>query len=73
MVFYASGLGPVDQPLRDGMNSLDTLRRTTTPLQVLIGGVAGDVQFSGLSPQFTGVYQVNVVVPAGVSAGAAGR
>lgn len=69
VVFYASGLGPVDQPPKDGANSLDTLRRTTSPLQMMIGGAAANVFFSGLSPQFTGVYQVNATTPMGGATG----
>jgi uncharacterized protein (TIGR03437 family) len=37
----------------------------------LFGGVAGTVLFSGLTPQFVGVNQLNVQVPAGVTAGSA--
>ena len=40
----------------------------TTPV-VLIGGVSAHVDFAGLSPQFPGVNQVNVVIPAGVAPG----
>ena len=69
LVFYASGLGPVDQTPADGANSLDTLRQTTTMPAVLIGSVPSQVAFSGLSPQFVGVYQLNVVVPIGPSPG----
>ena len=38
---------------------------------VTIGGVKAKVDFAGLSPQFTGVYQVNVFIPAGVTPGPA--
>jgi uncharacterized protein (TIGR03437 family) len=66
--FYASGLGPVDpSPPPDGAPSLDALRQTTNPLTVLVGGVSAQVAFSGLAPQFTGVYQVNIVVPTGAA------
>ena len=64
----ANGLGPLDSPAQTGNNSLDKLRQTTTPLTVLIGNVQSQIQFSGLSPSFVGVYQVNAVVPQ-VSAG----
>jgi uncharacterized protein (TIGR03437 family) len=72
LVFYASGLGAVDQPPPpDGAPSSDATRRTSAPLTVMMGGVPAVVNFAGLSPQFSGVYQVNVVVPAGVSSGSA--
>jgi len=69
LVFYASGLGAVDQPPADGAASLDALRSTTTMPTVLLGNVPSQVAFSGLSPQFVGVYQLNVVVPTGPSPG----
>jgi uncharacterized protein (TIGR03437 family) len=66
IIFYASGLGPVNpSPPANGAPSLDQLRQTANPLSVLVGGVPAQVPFSGLSPQFTGVYQVNVVIPPG--------
>jgi uncharacterized protein (TIGR03437 family) len=63
ITIYATGLGPVDSPLANGQNSLDRLRRTIVTPTVLIGGLTAAVDFSGLSPQFVGVNQLNVVVP----------
>jgi uncharacterized protein (TIGR03437 family) len=37
----------------------------------MMGGMPGVVNFAGLSPQFSGVYQVNVVVPPGLAPGSA--
>ena len=72
LVFYASGLGSVDQPPPpNGAPSSDVTRRTAAPLIVMMGGVRATVNFAGLSPQFSGVYQVNVVVPTGVASGSA--
>jgi uncharacterized protein (TIGR03437 family) len=68
LIIYATGLGAVDSPPADGQNSLDQLRTNVTPPQVMIGGVSAPVQFAGLSPQFVGVNQINVTVPA-VAAG----
>jgi uncharacterized protein (TIGR03437 family) len=66
--FYASGLGALDQaPPADGVNSIDATRRTAVPLTVKMGGVDAKVDFAGLAPQFTGVYQVNVFIPAGIA------
>jgi uncharacterized protein (TIGR03437 family) len=33
----------------------------------MIGGLSAQVTFSGLSPQYLGMYQVNIVVPPGVT------
>ena len=66
---YASGLGAVDIPIANGVISTDQLRRTTTQPIVLIGGVAVNPSFSGLSPYFVGVDQVNVQIPANAPKG----
>jgi len=71
LFFYASGLAPVAPPLADGAIPGNTNRLTTSTPTVIIDGAAGSVQFSGLSPQFAGVYQLNVVVPAGTTLGKA--
>jgi uncharacterized protein (TIGR03437 family) len=63
LVILADGLGPVDSSPADGQNSLDMLRRNVNMPVVLIGGVSAQVLFSGLSPQFVGVNQVNVIIP----------
>jgi len=64
LVVYATGLGAVmgTHP-PDGANTGGaTISNQVTP-QVLIGGVAANVIFAGLSPQFVGVNQLNLVVP----------
>ena len=63
ITIYATGTGPVDSPVSDGNNSLDKLRHNVVTPIVTIGGVTAEVQFSGLSPQFVGVNQLNVTVP----------
>jgi uncharacterized protein (TIGR03437 family) len=64
IIILATGLGPVTPSINSGANSVDTLRTTVTTPTVMIGGVSATPAFSGLSPQFVGVNQVNVVVPA---------
>ena len=71
ITFYAMGLGTVNPPPFDGANSSDATRQTTSVPTVQIGGVMAQVSFSGLSPQFVGIYQLNVVVPGGVATGSA--
>jgi uncharacterized protein (TIGR03437 family) len=63
LTVYATGLGAVNPPIQSGTNSLDQLRFTVVMPTVLIGNVQAPVQFSGLSPSFPGVYQLNVTVP----------
>jgi uncharacterized protein (TIGR03437 family) len=38
-------------------------------VKVTIGGIDARVFFAGLTPGFTGLYQVNAYVPAGVTPG----
>jgi len=45
------------------------VRSTLTQPTVTIGGVAAQLVFSGLSPQFVGLNQINVVIPAGTPTG----
>jgi uncharacterized protein (TIGR03437 family) len=63
VVIYANGLGAVDSPVDDGQNSLDKLRNTAVKPTVLVGGITAQVLFSGLSPQFVGVNQLNILIP----------
>jgi len=72
IVFFATGLGAVSPAVTDGGNSLDATRATTTTPTVLIGGAQATVTSSVLSPQFVGVYQLNVVVPGGVTGNSVG-
>ena len=68
LIIYATGLGAVNhQPLDGGIPSV--LSSTLATPTVLFGGVPGEVLFSGLAPQFVGVNQLNVQVPAGVTPG----
>jgi uncharacterized protein (TIGR03437 family) len=63
IIVYATGLGAVTPTVADGAASLDALRQTLTQPVVLVGGLPAKVAFSGLSPQFVGVNQLNIVVP----------
>jgi uncharacterized protein (TIGR03437 family) len=66
---FANGLGAVDMQVKDGFASADATRNVTNTVTVLIGGVPAQVMFAGLSPQFVGVYQIDLVVPGGVPTG----
>jgi uncharacterized protein (TIGR03437 family) len=68
---YCTGLGSVNPAVPEGVAASTTvLSRTTTPVTVTIGGKDAAVSFSGLAPGFVGLYQVNAVVPAGLSSDA---
>lgn len=69
LILLATGLGPVDPPVADGAASLDQLRRAITTPTVLVGGVPAQVTFAGLAPQFAGVNQINILVPANAPTG----
>jgi uncharacterized protein (TIGR03437 family) len=77
MFVYCTGLGSVTPTITDGAapcalsgcKSTDKQRKTNTLPKVLIGGVSAHVEFSGLAPQFVGVYQLNFQVPSGVPTG----
>ncbi len=46
---------------------ISPLAPTSDAISVTVGGQAAQVVFAGLVPTFTGLYQVNAVLPAGLS------
>ena len=64
ILVLATGLGAVTPSIATGDASTDALRATNVTPAVLVGGASASVAFSGLAPQFVGVNQLNVVVPA---------
>jgi uncharacterized protein (TIGR03437 family) len=75
LAIFATGLGPVlgsngEAPPADGAAApLSTVYQTTGNVTATVGGVNAIVVFSGLTPSLVGLYQVNVLVPAGAPAG----
>ncbi len=70
LAILATGLGPVSPAVQDGNNANDgQLHNTTMTPTVTVGGVPAQVVFSGLSPQFVGVYQLNIIVAPGTPTG----
>jgi uncharacterized protein (TIGR03437 family) len=69
LVIYCTGLGTVDQSATAGnAGPSSPLANAMNPVTATIGGKTATVSFAGLAPQLT-VYQVNLVVPAGVTPG----
>lgn len=75
LTVLATGLGAVSTTPDDGAALADfTLDSLTVTPTVTIGGISATVAFAGLAPPgpnpyTAGVYQLNVLVPAGVAAG----
>jgi uncharacterized protein (TIGR03437 family) len=66
VVIYCTGLGAVDPPVVAG-TAAATASATTNKVTVTIGGVPTPVSYSGVTPGFAGLYQINAVVPGNVS------
>lgn len=67
LVIYCSGLGAVTPALNAGSPTpLAFLTQTTGTLTAKVGGMPAAVNFAGLTPGSTGLYQVNLVVPSGL-------
>jgi uncharacterized protein (TIGR03437 family) len=71
LLIYCTGLGQVDPPVNAGEAvSSDVLHRVTNPVTLTIGGVPVTPDFAGLTPGFTGLYQINATkMPSGVTPG----
>lgn len=84
---YGTGPGAVSPPVPDGQpapeppnlaqtvtspeSSASACSAPSTVCVIFNGSVFGTVQFSGLAPGFVGLWQINVQVPASLSAGTA--
>jgi uncharacterized protein (TIGR03437 family) len=77
VVIYALGLGPTAPPVASGTASPSSPPATVPGKTQVCFGVetpfhpapCATAQFSGLSPGFVGLYQVNVAIPAGIPSG----
>jgi uncharacterized protein (TIGR03437 family) len=68
IVIYCTGLGGVDSALNAGeATPVSPLAPASDAISVTVGGQAAQVAFAGLVPTFTGLYQINAVLPAGLS------
>jgi uncharacterized protein (TIGR03437 family) len=68
LALFATGLGDVEPAVAGGSPApfIAISRSRQTPV-VRVGGVAAQTVFSGLTPGFVGLYQINFVVPSTAS------
>jgi uncharacterized protein (TIGR03437 family) len=69
VAIFCTGLGAVDQPVPDGAGAPSPPANTLVIPAVTIGGTAAHVTFSGLSPGLVSLYQIDAVVPSGITPG----
>jgi uncharacterized protein (TIGR03437 family) len=68
VLIYCTGLGAVSPAQQTGSAATGAAPTTATPT-VMIGGATAQTSYSGLAPDFVGLYQINAEVPAGLSSG----
>jgi uncharacterized protein (TIGR03437 family) len=71
VMIYCTGLGAVSNQPATGTAVTDGSSPTIETPMVTIGGLPATVSFAGLAPDYVGVYQINVVVPATITPGLA--
>ena len=72
ITIYATGAGMTEPAGQDGLVEGDIFRTTIGTTSLMIGGKAAQVIYSGSTPgQLSGIVQMEAVIPAGASAGAA--
>jgi uncharacterized protein (TIGR03437 family) len=69
VVIYCVGLGAVSPPIAAGAVTPASLLSAVGPVTVTFGSQTVAAGFAGLTPGLAGLYQVNVNVPPGVTAG----
>ncbi|MBZ5625266.1 MAG: hypothetical protein LAQ69_42180 [Acidobacteriia bacterium] len=68
LIVYCTGLGTVSPPVALGGVATGPTP-TDQPATVNIGGKSAQVLYSGLTPNYVGLYQINIIMPSGVPAG----
>jgi adhesin/invasin len=70
IIAYLTGTGPVLPAAKDGTPTRsDTLTNATAAVTAKIGSAAATVSFTGLTPGFIGLAQMNIVVPSTLTPG----
>jgi uncharacterized protein (TIGR03437 family) len=66
---YLTGLGAVTPAVADGSAGASSpLSKTNETVNVIIENLPATVTYSGLTPGFPGLYQLNVIIPTGLVA-----
>jgi uncharacterized protein (TIGR03437 family) len=61
---FLAGMGAVKNPPADGTAVKDANSTTLTDVAVYVAGATAPVQYSGLAPNYPGLYQLNITLPA---------
>jgi uncharacterized protein (TIGR03437 family) len=71
IVIYCEGLGAVNPAVAAGAAApgVEPLARTVNAVTLTIGGVEAGTFYTGLAPGFSGLYQINATIPAGITGG----
>jgi len=70
ITIYCTGLGAVSPPVPAGSAApAAPLSNTVNQVTATLGGVPAKVLFAGLAPTFAQLYQMNIVIPSGVTPG----
>jgi uncharacterized protein (TIGR03437 family) len=67
IIFYCTGLGEVEPAVDAGTPGPDPAAKVTAPVSVTIQGIPAEVISAVLAPGKTGLYQIRVIVPEGVT------
>lgn len=70
LTVYCTGLGAISETLPTGAAAGLTPINTVNSVSLTIGGQTLPVQFAGLVPGYTGLYEVTATVPSGLQSGA---
>jgi uncharacterized protein (TIGR03437 family) len=67
---FLTGLGSVNPAIPDGAaGPTSPYSLTTNTITAYVGGTAAPVGYSGLAPTLAGLYQLNITIPSGLTAG----
>lgn len=66
---FVTGLGDVFPTIADGAAGPSSLSKTSNSITADVSGTTAAVTYAGLAPGLAGLYQINVTIPTGVTAG----